>query len=103
MVKPKKPEIGVWKTVESKSRHKHEKEKLKPNKKFSTKSTIQKDSKDVSHPKNSKQAKSPPRQRFIDRDRQWNNFPTPMSFSSYGSPMNMPWGAYFSMPYSCAP
>ena len=25
MVKPKKPEIGVWKTVESKSRHKHEK------------------------------------------------------------------------------
>ena len=25
MVKPKKPEIGVWETVESKSRHKHEK------------------------------------------------------------------------------
>ena len=24
MVKPKKPEIGVWKTVESKSRHKHD-------------------------------------------------------------------------------
>jgi hypothetical protein len=31
MVKPKKPDIGVWKTVESKSRHKHEKEKPKPN------------------------------------------------------------------------
>ena len=30
MVKPKKPEIGVWKTVESKSRLKHEKKKLKP-------------------------------------------------------------------------
>ena len=24
MAKPKKPEIGVWKTVESKSRHKHQ-------------------------------------------------------------------------------
>ena len=30
MVKPKKPEIGVWKTVESKGRHKHQKEKPKP-------------------------------------------------------------------------
>ena len=34
MVKLKKPDIGVWKTVESKSRHKHEKEKPKPNKKL---------------------------------------------------------------------
>ena len=39
MVKPKKPEIGVWKTVESKSRHKHEKKKAKPNKKFPAKSS----------------------------------------------------------------
>ena len=39
MVKPKKPEIGVWKTFESKSRHKHEKKKLKPNKKLSAKSS----------------------------------------------------------------
>ena len=30
MVKLKKSEIGVWKTVESKGRHKHQKEKLKP-------------------------------------------------------------------------
>jgi len=30
MVKPKKPKIGVWKTVESKGRHKHQKEKPKP-------------------------------------------------------------------------
>ena len=30
MVKPKKPEISVWKTVESKGCHKHQKEKLKP-------------------------------------------------------------------------
>ena len=26
-----------------------------------------------------------------------------MPFPSYGSPMNMPWGTYFSMPYSCPP
>jgi len=43
---------------------------LKPNKKFLTKSTIQKDSKDVSHPKNSKQAKSGPKQKFHDQNRQ---------------------------------
>ena len=30
MVKPKKPEIGVWKTVEAKGRRKHQKEKPKP-------------------------------------------------------------------------
>jgi len=30
MVKPKKPEIGVWKTVESKGRRKNQKEKPKP-------------------------------------------------------------------------
>ena len=30
MVKPKKPEIGVWKIVESKGRYKHTKEKPKP-------------------------------------------------------------------------
>ena len=30
MVMPKKPEISVWKTVESQGRHKHQKEKPKP-------------------------------------------------------------------------
>ena len=48
MVKPKKPEIGVWKTIESKSRHKHEKKKLKPNKKLPAKSSKQKDIKHAS-------------------------------------------------------
>ena len=38
MVKPKKPEIGVWKTVESKSCHKHVKERPKPNNKLPVKS-----------------------------------------------------------------
>ena len=54
MVKPKKPEIGVWKTVESKSRHKHEKKKAKPNNKFPAKSSKQKDIKHASRNKNSK-------------------------------------------------
>jgi len=38
MVKPKKPEVGVWKTVESKSCHKHVKERPKPNNKLPVKS-----------------------------------------------------------------
>ena len=54
MVKPKKPEIGVWKTVESKSRHKHEKERPKPNKKLPAKSSKQKDIKHASRAYNSK-------------------------------------------------
>ena len=55
MVKPKKPEIGVWKTVESKSRHKHEKEKPKPNKKLLARSSNQKDIKHASLVKKFKQ------------------------------------------------
>ena len=61
MVKPKKPEIGVWKTVESKSHHKHEKERPKPNKKLPAKSSKQKNIKHVSRTKNSKQPKSIPK------------------------------------------
>jgi hypothetical protein len=38
MIKPKKPEIGVWKTIESKGRHKHQREKLKSNGKLPAKS-----------------------------------------------------------------
>jgi len=30
MVKPKKPEIGIWKIVEAKGRRKHQKKKPKP-------------------------------------------------------------------------
>jgi len=30
MVKPKKPKIDVWKTIEAKGRRKHQKEKPKP-------------------------------------------------------------------------
>jgi hypothetical protein len=103
MVKPRKPEIGIWKTIESKSRHKHEKEKPKSIKKLPAKSSKQKDMKHASRVKNSKQPKFVPKQKFHDQNRQWNNFPTSMPFSSYGSSMNMPWGTYFSLPYSWAP
>ena len=58
---------------------------------------------DASQLKNSKQAKSGPKQKFYDQNRRWNTFPTSMSFSSYGSPMIVPWGTYFGMPYSHAP
>ena len=69
MVKPKKPEIGVWKTVESKSRHKHEKEKPKTNKKLPVKSSKQKDIKHASRAKNFKQPKSVPKQKFYNQNR----------------------------------
>ena len=55
MVKPNKPEIGVSKTIESKSHNKHEKEKSKPNKKLPARSSKQKDIKHASRVKNFKQ------------------------------------------------
>ena len=55
MVKPKKLEIGVWKTVESKSRHKHEMEKPKLDKKLPARSSKQKNIKHASRAKNFKQ------------------------------------------------
>ena len=55
MVKPKNPEISVWKTVESKGHHKYEKKMLKPNKELTAKSSNQKDIKHASQPKNVKQ------------------------------------------------
>ena len=58
---------------------------------------------DASQLKKSKQAKSGPKQKFYDQNRRWNTFPTSMSFSSYGSPMIVPWGTYFGMPYSHVP
>ena len=98
MVKPKKLEIGVWKTIESKSCYEHEKERPKPNKKLPAKSSKQKDIKYASRARSFN--KTPRHQ--VHRNRQWNNFPTSMPFSSCRSPMSMPWGTYFSLPYSCA-
>jgi hypothetical protein len=68
MVKRKKSEIGVWKTVESKGRHKHQKEKLKSNKELLTKSQRQKNANDASRSKISKCPKSSPREKFHNWD-----------------------------------
>ena len=54
MVKPKKPKIGVWKTIESKGRRKHQKEKPKPIGEFLAKPQKQRDGKDASWPNKSK-------------------------------------------------
>jgi hypothetical protein len=70
MVKPKKPEIGAWKTVESKGRHKHEREKLKSKQELPAKSQRQKIVNDASRSKNFKRPKSSPRQKFHNRNQQ---------------------------------
>ena len=62
MVKPKKPEIGVWKTVESKGR-KHQREKPKFNEKLPAKSQRQKNVNDASQSKNFNRPKFSPREK----------------------------------------
>ena len=63
MVKPKKPENGVWKTVQAKGRSKHQKEKPKHIfEKLLAKSQRQKNDNDASRPKHPKHPKSTPRQ-----------------------------------------
>src|SRR6185312_5679388 len=67
MVKPKKPEIGVWKTVQAKGRHKRQKEKPKPflgdlPAKFRKRNNASR----LKHPKHSR---STPIQQFNDRNR----------------------------------
>jgi hypothetical protein len=103
MVKPKKPEIGVWKTIESKGRHKHQREKLKSNGKLPAKSRRQKIVNDASRSKNSKCPKSSPKEKFHNENRQWSNSHKSMSFPPYGSSMPMPWEPYFNMHYFCPP
>ena len=97
MVKPKKPEIGVWKTVESKGRHKHQKEKPKP---FlgDLPAKSRKQNTDASRLKHPKHSRSTPRQQFHDRNRQTNNFPNSVPFSSHRSSTHIPYGSYYSMP-----
>ena len=60
MVKPKKSEIGVWKTVQSKGHSKHQKAKPKPIGEFLVKPQKQRDAKDASWPNKSKQSRSSP-------------------------------------------
>jgi hypothetical protein len=99
MVKPKNPEIGVWKKVESKGRHKHQREKPKYNEKLPAKSQRQNNVNGASRSKNSKRPKSFPKEKFHNENRQWSNSHKSMSFPPYGS--SMPWEAYFNMHYFC--
>jgi len=96
MVKPKKPEIGVWKTVESKGHHKHQKEKPKP---FlgDLPAKSNKQSNDAGRSRHPKHSRSTPRQQFHDRNRQRNNFSNSMPFPPHRSPIPMPCGSYYSM------
>ena len=91
IVKPKKPEIGVWKTVEAKGRRKYQKEKPKHIRgELPAKSKRQTNVNDASQPKTSKQAKSGPKQNFRDQNRQWNYHHMSMPFPSYGSSLHVP-------------
>jgi hypothetical protein len=102
MVKPKKPDIGVWKTIDPKGR-KHWREKLKPNEKLSAKSQTQNNVNGASRSKNSKRPKPSPREKFHNENRQWSNSDKSMSFPPYGSSMPMPLEPYFNMHYFCPP
>ena len=102
MVKPKKLEIGVWKTVEAKGRRKHQKEKPKPILgELSAKS--KKQNNDASRSKNSKQAKSVPKQKFYDWNLQLCNPHMSMLFPPYGSSLHVPCEFCFNMHYSYPP
>jgi hypothetical protein len=101
MVKPTKPEISVWKKVESKGHHKHQREKPKSNEKLLAKSQRQNNVNGASRSKNSKRPKSSPKEKFHNENRQWSNPHKSMLFPPYGSSMPMPWEAYFNMHYFC--
>ena len=91
MVKSKKPEIVVWKTVEAKDRKKHQKEKPKPiHRELSAKSKRQINVNDASRPKNFKQPKFSSKQKFYEQNRQWCNPHISMPFPSYGAPSHVP-------------
>ena len=104
MVKPKKPEIGVWKIVEAKGRKKNQKEKPKPiHRELLAKSKREINVNDASRLKNFKQPKFASKQKFYEQNRQWSNPHISMSFPSYGAPLHVPWEFYFNMHYSYPP
>ena len=97
MVKPKNPRLVFGKPLKLKAVESIQKEKPKhANGKLPSKSSKQKEIKHASWPKYFKQT---PKHQVHHQNRQWNNFSTSMPLPSYGSPMNMPWGIYFNMPY----
>ena len=104
MVKPKKPEIGVWKTVEAKGHKKHQKEKPKPiHRKLPAKSKREINVNDASRLKNFKQPKFASKQKFHEQNWQWSNPHISMLFPSYGAPLVGPWEFCSNMHYSYPP
>ena len=102
MVKPKKPEIGVWKTVQLKVIASIKRQSRNPLESFRLNlknNEMQKILVGLINPNNQDHLQNT----FHSKNRQWNNFSTSMLFPSYGSPMHMPWGADFNLPYSCGP
>ena len=86
------------KNVESKGCHKHQKEKSKP---FlgDLPAKSKKQNNDASRLKHPKHSRSTPRQQFHVQNRQRDNFLNSMPFPSHRSPISMPCGSYYSMPY----
>ena len=100
----KKPEIGIWKTIEAKGRKKHQKEKPKLiHGELPAKTKMQINVNDASRSKNSKQPKFAPKQKFRKQNRQWSNPHISMPFPSYGAPLHVPWEFYFNMHYPYPP
>jgi len=88
--------------VFAKDRTKHQKEKPNPVLgELPAKS--KKQNNDASRSKNSKQAKSVPKQKFRKQNRQWSNPHILMPFPSYGAPLHVPWEFYFNMHYPYPP
>jgi hypothetical protein len=97
MMKPKKPEVNVWKSNEAKC-YEHRKVKKSKPQKFQAKSQKPNCNKYISQSKNSKHEKSP-----HDQNWQWNNYDTSMSIPSYRSYNHTPWGSYHDISYFYSP
>jgi hypothetical protein len=82
MLKPKNPEVNVWKASEAKGCDQRKVRKPKPQN-FQAKS---------------QKTKSP-----HDWNRQWNNYDTSMSIPSYRSYNHTPWGSCHDMSYFYSP
>ena len=90
MVKPKKPEIGVWKTVEAKGCKKHQKKRPKPiHRELSAKFKSQINVNDASRPKNFQQPKFVSKQKFHEQNRQWSNPPIFIIWSTFTCAMGI--------------
>lgn len=97
MLKPKNPEVNVWKVNKAKGHDKHEVKKPKPQK-FQAKPKKPNPNKYASRPKNFEQTKLP-----YDQNRQQNSSQESIPFSSYESYIHTPWRPYQDMSYLYSP